>query len=80
MAKTFIATHNLWPEGASKPQTDFCMVLLRSKNRPSMHQPQPFQTPNRLELHAWAKVVNVVNSLHDPNFTAVWSMSWPDSN
>ena len=21
-----------------------------------------------------------VNSLHDPNFTTVWSMSWPDSN
>ena len=26
------------------------------------------------------KVMNVVNSLHDPNFTTLWSMSWPDSN
>ena len=22
----------------------------------------------------------MVNSLHDPNFTTLWSMSWPDSN
>ena len=64
---SLLSTHNLWPEGASMPQTDFCMVGLRSKYHPATHQPQPFQTPNRLELH-------------DPNFTTVWSMSWPGSN
>ena len=44
MAKTFIATHDLWPEGASMPQTD-CIIALRSKYHPATHQPQPFQTP-----------------------------------
>ena len=52
MAKTFIATHDPWPEGASMPRTDFCIIGLHSKYRPATHQPQPFQTPNRLELHA----------------------------
>ena len=61
MAKTFIATHDPWPEGASMPRTDFCIIGLRSKYHPAMHQPQPFQTPNRLELHACVKVMNVAN-------------------
>ena len=52
MAKTFIPTHNLWPESVSMPQVGFCMVGLRSKNHPVMHQPQPFQTSNCLALHA----------------------------
>ena len=52
MAKTFIATHNFWPEDASMPRTDFCIIVLQSKYHPAMHQAQPFQTPNRLELHA----------------------------
>ena len=75
MAKTFIATHDLWPEGASMPQTD-CIIGLRSKYHPATHQPQPFQTPNHLELHACVKVMNVVSSLHDPNFTTARSMAW----
>ena len=74
-AKTFIATHDLWPEGASMPQTD-CIIGLRSKYHPATHQPQPFQTPNHLELHACVKVMNVVSSLHDPNFTTARSMAW----
>ena len=52
MAKTFIATHDLWPEGASMPQRDFCIIGLRSNYHPATHQPLPFQTPHRLELHA----------------------------
>ena len=52
IAKTFIATHNFWPEGAWMPQTDFCIIGLRSKYHPATHQPQPFQTSNRLALHA----------------------------
>ena len=61
-----ITSGYLWPEGASMPQTDFCMVLLRSKNRPATHQPQPFQKPNLWTLYTCVKVMNVVNSLHDP--------------
>ena len=80
MAKTFISIHDLWPEGASMPQTGLCIVGLRSKNRPATHQPQPFQKPNLWTLYTCVKVMNVVNSLHDPNFTTLWSMSWPDSN
>ena len=54
MAKTFIATHETWPECASMPQTDFCMVGF-STYHPATHQPhsllntKPFWT-------AWSKI------------------------
>ena len=51
LAKTLLATNNRWPASASIPQTGFC-IGLRSKSHPGMHQPQPFQTPNPLALHA----------------------------
>ena len=41
---------------------------------------QPFKHQTILNCMLCVKVMNVVNSLHDPNFTTVWSMSWPGSN
>ena len=81
MAKTCVATHNLWPEGASMPQTDFCMVRLISKNHPTTHQSHSLfknhQKPNGLTLNTRVKVMNVVNSLlhHIVEHVMAWFQS-----
>ena len=79
MAKTFIATHDPWPEGASMPRTDFCIIGFHSKYHPATHSTtavsntKPSWTACRV-LRWWMWWIHCMIQ------TSPQRRAWPDSN